>query len=56
MILAAAETKPKRWDIESNLLDHYRLIEIASAKGSNLIVFPEMSIKDYIRIKYDTTR
>lgn len=49
MILAAAQTKPKRGDIASNLLDHYRLIGLAAEKGANLIVFPELSITGYER-------
>jgi predicted amidohydrolase len=49
MILAAAQTKPKRADIDANLLDHYRLIELASANGAQLIVFPELSITGYER-------
>lgn len=49
MILAAAQTKPKRGDIDSNLADHYRLIEIAAQKGADLIVFPELSITGYER-------
>jgi predicted amidohydrolase len=49
MILAAAQTKPKREDITANLLDHYRLIELAAGKNVNLIVFPEMSITGYER-------
>ncbi len=49
MILAAAQTKPKRGNIQENLIDHYRLIEIAADKGVNLIAFPEMSITGYER-------
>jgi predicted amidohydrolase len=49
MILASAQTKPKRGNIPENLGDHYRLIEIASDKGADLIVFPEMSITGYER-------
>ncbi|WP_409415883.1 carbon-nitrogen hydrolase family protein [Flavobacterium sp. PS2] len=49
MILAAAQTKPKRGDIDSNLLDHYRLIELAITKNADLIVFPELSITGYER-------
>ncbi|MNX47095.1 NAD synthetase [compost metagenome] len=49
MILAAAQTKPKRADIDSNLLDHYRLIELAAVNKANLIVFPELSITGYER-------
>jgi predicted amidohydrolase len=47
MILASAQTKPKREDIKENLLDHYRFIEIAADNGADLIVFPEMSITGY---------
>ena len=49
MILAAAQTKPKRGDIDSNLADHYRLIKIAAQKGADLIAFPELSITGYER-------
>ena len=49
MILTSAQTKPKRGDIHENLVDHYRLIEKAVDKGTNLIVFPEMSITGYER-------
>jgi len=49
MILAAAQTKPKRGDIESNLSDHYELIKLAAQEGADLIVFPELSITGYER-------
>ncbi|SFC97754.1 carbon-nitrogen hydrolase family protein [Flavobacterium phragmitis] len=49
MILAVAQTKPKRGNIASNLLDHYRLIELAAQNGAQLIAFPEMSITGYER-------
>jgi predicted amidohydrolase len=49
MILAAAQTKPTRGDIEANLADHYRLIELAVQNGAQLISFPEMSITGYER-------
>ncbi|HMG15333.1 MAG TPA: carbon-nitrogen hydrolase family protein [Saprospiraceae bacterium] len=51
MKLASAQTKPIRGDINSNLKEHYRLIEIASDNGANLIVFPEMSISGYERVE-----
>lgn len=54
MILASAQTKPKRGNITENLNDHYLLIEIASDKGADLIVFPEMSITGYEREKADS--
>jgi predicted amidohydrolase len=53
MILASAQTKPKRGNIQENLDDHYRLIEIASDNGADLIVFPEMSITGYERERAD---
>jgi predicted amidohydrolase len=49
MILAAAQTKPTRGNIEANLLDHYRLIELAVQNRVQLIAFPEMSITGYER-------
>jgi predicted amidohydrolase len=49
MILVAAQTKPKRGDIDTNLLDHYRLVELAAINNANLIVFPELSITGYER-------
>jgi len=49
MILAAAQTKPTRGDIKANLLDHYRLIELAAQHKAQLIVFPELSISGYER-------
>lgn len=49
MILAAAQTKPKRGDISSNLLNHYHLVELAAQNGANLIAFPELSITGYER-------
>ena len=49
MILAAAQTKPTRGNIETNLQDHYRLIELAVQNKAQLIAFPEMSITGYER-------
>jgi predicted amidohydrolase len=49
MILAAAQTKPKRGDIEANLSNHYDFITLAKENGAQLIVFPELSITGYER-------
>lgn len=49
MILASAQTKPKRGDIRANLADHERMIDAAAQKGADLILFPEMSITGYER-------
>jgi len=51
MILASAQTSPKRYDISANLIDHYSLIELASKHGADLILFPELSITGYEREK-----
>ncbi|MBN1407485.1 MAG: carbon-nitrogen hydrolase family protein [Calditrichaceae bacterium] len=51
MILASGQTKPKQGDIESNLIDHYKMIDLASKNNVDLIVFPEMSITGYEREK-----
>jgi predicted amidohydrolase len=49
MIVAAAQTKPFKNNIQENILDHLRLIELAAQKGVQLIVFPEMSLTGYER-------
>jgi predicted amidohydrolase len=51
MIIASAQTSPKRGNTEKNLNDHYRLIKIASENDADLILFPEMSITGYEREK-----
>jgi predicted amidohydrolase len=51
MILAAAQIKPTRGNIDANLADHYHFIELAVQKGAQLIAFPEMSITGYEREK-----
>lgn len=63
MIIAAAQTKPKRFDLPANLNDHYRLIKLAAQNGASLIIFPEMSITGYetkhadeMALKPDETR
>lgn len=47
MIIAAAQTKPKRFDLQANLNDHFRLIKLAAEQSVSLIIFPEMSITGY---------
>jgi predicted amidohydrolase len=51
MILAAAQTSPKRLDIYANLNNHYELIELAVKNNADLILFPELSITGYERDK-----
>ncbi len=49
MIVAAAQTKPFRYDVNSNLQDHIRLVNRAADKNADLILFPEMSLTGYER-------
>lgn len=49
MIIAAAQTIPKKNDINANLEDHYGLINLAADHGAQLILFPELSISGYER-------
>ncbi len=51
MILATAQTNPKREDIHSNLTDHYRLTELAAKNRAGIIIFPELSLSSYEREK-----
>jgi predicted amidohydrolase len=51
MILASAQTNPKRFDINANLEVHYSLIELAAKHNADLILFPELSITGYEREK-----
>lgn len=49
MKIASAQFCPIHEGIEENLAVHYRFIEVAAVHGTQLIVFPEMSITSYIR-------
>jgi len=49
MILASAQPIPEDGNIGNNLTDHYRFINMAADFGSELIVFPEMSVTGYLR-------
>lgn len=46
MKICLAQTKPVK-DIAANITKHVRLIEIAVAKGADIVVFPELSITGY---------
>lgn len=45
--LAAAQTIPKRGDVDANLDAHLRLIHAAAERGARVIVFPELSLTGY---------
>jgi predicted amidohydrolase len=48
LVIAAAQTSPKDGDYHSNLSDHLRFIDLASEYGTEIIVFPEMSLTGYM--------
>jgi predicted amidohydrolase len=45
--LAAAQTIPKRGDVEANLEGHIRLIHAAAEGEARVLVFPELSLTGY---------
>jgi predicted amidohydrolase len=45
--LAAAQTIPKRGDVETNLEGHIRLIHAAAEGQARVLVFPELSLTGY---------
>src|SRR5271169_5518697 len=45
--LAAAQTIPKRGDVEANLAGHVRLIHAAAEGQARVLVFPELSLTGY---------
>ena len=51
MILASAQIKTIREDINANLDKHYEMVALAAKKGADLLVFPELSLSGYEREK-----
>ncbi len=47
MKISVAQTRPIKGDIEANILNHRRLIDLAIAEEVNMIIFPELSITGY---------
>jgi predicted amidohydrolase len=45
--LAAAQSIPKRGDVDANLAGHLRLVHAAAEEHARLIVFPELSLTGY---------
>ncbi len=49
MKIAAAQINSTVGEIQQNLIEHYRIIEVAIENQVQLITFPEMSITGYCR-------
>ncbi len=47
MKLAVAQTRPIKGDIAANIMAHRELVQLAVAAGTDLLVFPELSITGY---------
>ncbi|HEY6504649.1 MAG TPA: carbon-nitrogen hydrolase family protein [Chitinophagaceae bacterium] len=47
MKICAAQTRPLKGDIESNIARHKTFIDLAVANGAGIIIFPELSITGY---------
>ncbi len=47
MKICAAQTKPIKGDIQSNIASHQKLVDLAAAHGAEIIIFPELSLTGY---------
>jgi predicted amidohydrolase len=47
MKICAAQTRPVKGDIESNIANHKKIIDLAVIYGADTIIFPELSITGY---------
>lgn len=47
MKIAVAQTRPVKGDIAANILEHLKLIELASTDGTDAVFFPELSLTGY---------
>jgi predicted amidohydrolase len=47
MKICAAQTRPVRGDIQTNIDNHKKLIDLAVSNGADIIIFPELSLTGY---------
>lgn len=47
MRICLAQTRPVKGDIQKNIQDHLKFIELALSRNTDLIVFPELSVTGY---------
>ena len=47
MKICVAQTRPVKGDIQGNIENHKKLINLAVANGADMIIFPELSITGY---------
>jgi len=47
MKICAAQTRPIKGDIQSNIDNHKKLIDLAGSNGADTVIFPELSLTGY---------
>ena len=47
MKICAAQTRPVKGNIQQNIENHKKLINLAVVNGADIIIFPELSITGY---------
>ncbi len=47
MKICVAQTRPVKGDIQGNIENHIKLIDLAVLNGADTIIFPELSITGY---------
>ena len=47
MKICVAQTRPVKGDIQRNIEDHKKLIDLAVSNGAGLVIFPELSLTGY---------
>jgi len=45
--IAAAQTIPRRGDVDATVEDHVQLVQVAAEEGARVLVFPELSLIGY---------
>ena len=47
MRVCVAQTRPLKGDIQSNIENHKKLIDLAISNGADIVIFPELSLTGY---------
>jgi predicted amidohydrolase len=47
MKICVAQTRPVKGDIETNIENHRKLIDLAVSNGADMVIFPELSLTGY---------
>jgi predicted amidohydrolase len=47
MKICVAQTRPIKGNIQSNIVNHKKLIDLAVSNGAVIVIFPELSLTGY---------